>query len=59
MNYFKTLQTVDTDAVEPMTGGTILQSVVREDANITDDTGKGPDAFPEKQNGYLKVPPVF
>jgi len=34
--------------------------VVREDvAGLTDDTGKGKDAFPDSNNGYLKVPPVF
>ena len=46
LDYFKELQGVDTSNVKPMTGG-------------TDDTGKGPEQFPDKQDGYLKVPPVF
>ncbi|MDP3729354.1 MAG: Asp-tRNA(Asn)/Glu-tRNA(Gln) amidotransferase subunit GatC [bacterium] len=59
LNYFKELQEVDTSAVKPMTGGTTLKNVVREDVTATDDTGKGRDAFPDKYNGALKVPPVF
>jgi len=60
LNHFKELQEIDTSAVEPMAGGTQLRSVVREDtAGLTDDTGKGADAFPDANNGYLKVPPVF
>ena len=60
LDYFKELQGVDTENVEPMTGGTELKSVVREDvAGNTDDTGKGPEQFPDSKNGYLKVPPIF
>ncbi len=60
MDYFKELQGVDTSNVEPMTGGTELKTVVREDvAGGTNDTGKGLEQFPDKQDGYLKVPPVF
>lgn len=60
LDYFKELQSVDTENVEPMTGGTELKNILREDvAGRTDDTGKGPDQFPETKNGYLKVPPVF
>ena len=60
LDYFKELQELDTSAVESMTGGTELKSVVRDDiSGGTDDTGKGPEQFPDKQGGYLKVPPVF
>lgn len=60
LDYFKELQGLDTSGVEPMTGGTELKNVVREDViGKTDDTGKGPEAFPDRQDGYLRVPPVF
>lgn len=60
LNYFTQLQEADTEKVEPMTGGTNLKNIVREDVTgKTDDTGKGPEEFPEKKDGYLKVPPVF
>lgn len=60
LDYFKELQSVDTEGVEPMAGGTELKNVVREDVlGDTDDTGKGPEQFPDKQGAFLKVPPVF
>lgn len=60
LDYFKELQSVNTDGVEPMTGGTELKNILREDvAGGTDDTGKGPEQFPDKQEGFLRVPPVF
>ena len=60
LDYFEELKGVDTENIAPMTGGTELKSIVREDiAGGTDDTGKGPEQFPETKNGYLKVPPVF
>ena len=60
LDYFEELKSVDTENIAPMTGGTELKSIVREDiAGGTDDTGKGPEQFPETKNGYLKVPPVF
>lgn len=72
LDYFKELQGVNTEGVEPtrptewlghsvvVAGGTELKSVVREDVlGGTDDTGKGPEQFPDKQGGFLKVPPVF
>ncbi|MBI3046384.1 MAG: Asp-tRNA(Asn)/Glu-tRNA(Gln) amidotransferase subunit GatC [Candidatus Harrisonbacteria bacterium] len=60
LDYFKELQSVNTDGVAPMTGGTEFKNVLREDAaGGTDDTGKGSDAFPDKQGSYLRVPPVF
>lgn len=62
LDYFKELQAVNTDGVEPMTGGTELKNAMREDelaSSVEDDTGKGAEAFPEKEDGYLKVPPVF
>lgn len=60
LDYFKELQALDTSAVEPMTGGTLLRNVFREDAERENtDQGEGKDAFPESHKGFLKVPPVF
>lgn len=60
LDYFKELQKVDTNGVKSMSGGTDLKSIVREDEDFGKDIrGKGPEAFPEKENGCLKVPPVF
>ena len=68
LDHFQELQSVNTDNIEPMTGGTELKNVLREDAvwkmdstssPQADDTGKGAESFPDKKDGYLKVPPVF
>ncbi|OGY63449.1 MAG: hypothetical protein A3I89_04510 [Candidatus Harrisonbacteria bacterium RIFCSPLOWO2_02_FULL_41_11] len=60
LDYFKELQVVNTDGIEPMAGGTELKNVLREDElGKTDDTGRGPEQFPETKNGYLKTPPIF
>ena len=62
LDYFKELQTLDTDGIQPMAGGTELKSVVREDGlseKLKVESGKLREAFPDKQGEYLKVPPVF
>lgn len=64
LDYFNELNEVDTSKVEPLTGGTSLQNVMRDDvANRTNDTGKGRGAFPEHagdhEASFLKVPPMF
>lgn len=59
LGHFEELQVLDTSGVQPMTGGTNLKNISRTDENTTLDTGKGPEAFPENKDGYLKVPPVF
>ena len=59
--HFDELKEVNTDEVIPITGGTDLRNVVREDI-VRDDRLKpheSVDAFPEKEGGYLKVPHVF
>ena len=54
------LKEVDTKDVVPMTGGTDLRSVYREDEpNIFDDCGKGPANFPDRKDGFLRVPKIF
>jgi aspartyl-tRNA(Asn)/glutamyl-tRNA(Gln) amidotransferase subunit C len=64
LNYFKELQELDTMNVVPMTGGTDLVNILREDGeeaggNENTNRGAGVDAFPESKDGYNKVPPVF
>ncbi len=60
LDHFKELQELDTTNVAPMTGGTDLRSVFREDGERENtNRGAGVEAFPEKKDGFLKVPPVF
>lgn len=60
LDYFKELQGLDTSEVVSMTGGTDFKNVLREDEiGAKDDTGKGPELFPDSKGGYLKVPPIF
>lgn len=60
LNYFKELQKLDTAGVAPMTGGTDLRNIFRDDTERENtNRGAGTLAFPESENGFLKVPPVF
>lgn len=60
LGHFTELQELDTSAVPPMAGGTDLKNIFRGDGDRENsDRGAGADAFPEKEDGYLKVPPVF
>ncbi|MDP2598404.1 MAG: Asp-tRNA(Asn)/Glu-tRNA(Gln) amidotransferase subunit GatC [Candidatus Liptonbacteria bacterium] len=60
LDYFKELQGLDTANVEPLAGGSDLKNAFRED-NSSESTnrGEGIGQFPETQDGFLKVPPVF
>ncbi|MCL4405329.1 MAG: Asp-tRNA(Asn)/Glu-tRNA(Gln) amidotransferase subunit GatC [Patescibacteria group bacterium] len=60
--YVEELKRVDTKDVAPMTGGTDLRNIYREDEsvrNVFDDCGKGPANFPDTKDGFLKVPKIF
>jgi len=60
LDYFKELQELDTANAIPMTGGTDLRNVFRDDAERGNtNRGAGIEAFPESEDGFLKVPPVF
>lgn len=60
LDHFKELQELDTSNAPPMAGGTDLRNVFRRDtASENTHRGAGVEAFPEKEAGYLKVPPVF
>mgnify|MGYP001587354871 CR=1 FL=1 len=61
LNYFEELNALDTSKVFPMTGGTNLKNMFREDGDIApfNSQDKLIEAFPEKEHGQLKIPPVF
>lgn len=51
------LEKVDVKGVEPMTGGTSLKNVFREDEEKEGDVFD--PTFPKEKKDYLKVPKVF
>jgi len=58
--YFEELKAVDTDGIEPAAGGTTLTNVFREDKDsLRLPNEKALEQFPEKKNGFLKIPQVF
>jgi aspartyl-tRNA(Asn)/glutamyl-tRNA(Gln) amidotransferase subunit C len=74
LDYFGELQELETANVQPLTGGTELKNVLREDGKRENpeaippaagcygagtNRGAGTEQFPEKHDGYLKIPPVF
>lgn len=66
INHFKELEKVDTSGIRPIIGGTNLKNVMRDDevnldrrVQSVDDAGHIIGAFPEGNNGYLKVPKVL
>jgi len=60
LEHFQELQALDTSSVPPMAGGTDLKDVFRDDTEReSTNKGAGTEAFPEKKDGFLAVPPVF
>lgn len=62
LGHFSELQSLNAENVPPMTGGTALKNVFREDENRPSnfiDAGKIAKQFPDYASGYLKVPPIF
>ncbi len=59
--HFEELKEVNTEGVSPLAGGTELKNVTRgdEERGKPVDAGRLVEAFPERERGYLKVPPVF
>jgi len=51
------LKKVNIDGVDPMTGGTVLKNVMREDEVEKDDLFD--PQFNEEENSYLKVPKIL
>lgn len=61
LEYFEELKEVNTENIEPMAGGTIGKNVFRndEEGSALSNTEGLIEQFPEKENGFLKIPPVF
>lgn len=59
LGHFQELTELDTRDVSPVTGGTDLMNVFKNDEENDELLSKGKDAFPEKEKGFLKVPAVF
>ncbi|MBI2121772.1 MAG: Asp-tRNA(Asn)/Glu-tRNA(Gln) amidotransferase subunit GatC [Candidatus Sungbacteria bacterium] len=63
LGFVEKLNEVNTDNIEPMTGGTILQNIMREDEpgdkNLQGKEAALLDAAPEKERGYVRVKAVF
>lgn len=58
--HFQELKEVNTDGVEPLTGGTMLKNATRTDGEGKPLPGdRAVEAFPETEKGFLKVPAVF
>ncbi|MDO8676145.1 MAG: Asp-tRNA(Asn)/Glu-tRNA(Gln) amidotransferase subunit GatC [Candidatus Azambacteria bacterium] len=64
LGYVNKLLEVNVEKIEPMTGGTNLESIVRKDdesKDIADDKIKADilNSAPNKENGYFKVPSIL
>ena len=63
LSFVGTLNELDTSDIEPVTGGTLLRNVMREDEQIDRYMEESPaqlvEAAPEKKNGFVKVKSVF
>lgn len=64
LGYVNKLSEVNVEKVEPITGGTNLESIVRKDEETKDiaiDEMKAEilNAAPSKENGYFKVPSIL
>ena len=61
LGHFEELKELDTEKVAPMTGGTSVKNIFREDElDKKRDVSGGPEQFPDStKDGYLRVPKVF
>lgn len=58
--HFTTLQEVKTDKHTVDVRGEALTNIFREDESAENtNRNKGTDAFPDAENNFLKIPPVF
>jgi len=59
LEFVKKLQEIDTDGIEPVNGGTVLENIFREDNDYDQPDDRFRDKFlsnvPQSENGYLKV----
>lgn len=63
LDHFRELQALNTENVQPLTGGTEQKNVMREDIVFEEShfvkAEKITGQFPEEEKGYLKIPPIF
>lgn len=60
LDYFKELQSLDTTGIEPVSGGTALKNIFRDDmSSESTNHAKGKKDFPDERDGFLSVPAVF
>lgn len=66
LDHFKELQSVNTDKIQPMTGGTELNNVFRKDEELfrtkeekDNERANIIKSFPDEKDEFLKVPQVF
>ncbi|HMB17564.1 MAG TPA: Asp-tRNA(Asn)/Glu-tRNA(Gln) amidotransferase subunit GatC [Candidatus Paceibacterota bacterium] len=62
VDHFNELEEVDTEGIEPVSGGTELINVMREDSYNDEDCLSKDEAiksFPEEKDGYLKTPSIL
>ncbi|KKU98773.1 MAG: Aspartyl/glutamyl-tRNA amidotransferase subunit C [Candidatus Jorgensenbacteria bacterium GW2011_GWC1_48_8] len=61
LGHFEELKELDTEGVLPMSGGTFSRNILRaDDLEETKLAGeKSVSQFPERDKGFLKIPPVF
>ena len=63
LTFVEKLNEVATDSIEPLTGGTDLKNILREDDPSRDFEAVAGDqlikAAPRKREGYVEVPSVF
>lgn len=60
LDYFEDLNTVDTEGVSPAVGGSFVKDAYRKDeAKDVSKESLLKGQFPNSENGFLKIPPVF
>ena len=59
LGHVEELKKVNVRNIKPMTGGTVLKNILREDSPRDTSVGDFEPGFPNKENGYVKVPKVF
>jgi aspartyl-tRNA(Asn)/glutamyl-tRNA(Gln) amidotransferase subunit C len=64
LNYFEELKEINTDGVNPLSGGNMGFNSFRKDEFLEDKNNKEVkekliEALPKEDGGYLKIPPVF
>lgn len=60
LSHFQELAALDTNQVQPVSGGTELTNILREDEVVENSNREILiNSFPKEKDGYNSVPPVF